>query len=387
MKKDLYAIAYVITSLLILGVIFHYHLKFQQEAVATFEQKNRLTQLYVRQEVLSQQISKTAMGMGDALGTSIPEENFLAFQRQLTRILPLWQEINTKLTKDDTDLGFSELLDTDTYLSLQKELRNHYTLLNNDAFDLTILAFSDDPQDINYQSMRTLIRNVTREEGDYLSKAKNITDYFYTTSQNRRSSLSTGEKMAIGILGALFFIQEAAIFRPLWRMSNENYKTANKAFFKVKKSEEKLRISYEKQRKINKKLLISRHQMVGNLKRLKESEGKLLKSTYDQIKINDELILAQNNLKGAYARLQASDEEIRILAEKQLEDNEKLFFADTKLFMNILNNAIQAIPDERTDGELVIYTEETTDGITIRIKDNGVGIPEDIRDRIYNYST
>jgi cell division protein FtsB len=58
MKKDLYAIAYVITSLVILGAIFYYQLKLQDAVVSTFAQDDRLIQLSARQEKLSQQISK-----------------------------------------------------------------------------------------------------------------------------------------------------------------------------------------------------------------------------------------------------------------------------------------------------------------------------------------
>jgi signal transduction histidine kinase len=54
-----------------------------------------------------------------------------------------------------------------------------------------------------------------------------------------------------------------------------------------------------------------------------------------------------------------------------------------QVFMNILNNGIQAIPDERKDGEITIYTEELEDEVVIRIKDNGMGIPEDIKNRIW----
>ncbi|MCP4459748.1 MAG: hypothetical protein GY816_17255 [Cytophagales bacterium] len=571
MKKDLYAIAYVITSLLILGAIFYYQLELQKDVVSTFDQDDRLIQLSARQEMLSQQISKAAMGMGYALGTSSPESNYLVFQRQLTRILPQWQKVNIALIDGDVDLGIDKPSVTNEYVDFQEELKTHYTLLYNDATNLTTLEFSNDPNDINYQGMRTLIRNVIRDERNYLIEAKKITDYFYAASQNRKDSFGTGEKIGLGTLVALFIIQGFVIFRPLWKLSSENYQTANKAFIKVKKSEGELRVSYEKQKKANRQLLISRHQLAGNLKKLKNSESKLLKSTHEQIEINDKLILAQNDLNDAYGKLQGSEEEIRAMAEKQLEDNEKLFFAEkqvkealelekrrreelnkalenlkgtqsqlvhsekmaslgqltagiaheinnpinfissgmksieftidavkeiltkydemeggldkaesilqevkelkadheyeeimaeldvmirdvnygvtrtieivkglrvfsrldeeemkraninenldatlillknktknkikiskfyddkmkeidcypgqlNQVFMNIMNNAIQAIPDEREDGELVIYTEETADDINVRIKDNGTGIPDDVKDRIW----
>ncbi len=573
MKKDLYAIAYVITSLLIIGAIFYYQLKLQQDVVSTFDQDDRLIQLSARQEMLSQQISKAAVGMGYSvtLGGANAEANYLAFQRQIERILPEWQKVNRALVDGDADLGIDKPSESDEYSSFQEELRTHYTLLNADASNLATLDFSVDPTDINYQGMRRSINNVLSREDNYLLAAKDITNDFLARSQNRKVSFNMGEKIALGSLVGLFMLQGFVIFRPLWRLSSENYQTANKAFVKVKKSEGELRISYEKQKKANKQLLISRHQLAGNLKKLKESESKLLKSTHEQIEINDKLILAQNELKGAYGKLQSSEEEIRGMAEKQLEDNEKLFFAEKQIkealeleksrreelnralenlkgaqsqlvhsekmaslgqltagiaheinnpinfissgmksieftidavreilskydelevgqdneksilqevkelkndheyeeimaeleimirdvnygvtrtieivkglrvfsrldeeemkkaninenldatlillknktknkikvskfydekmheidcypgqlnqvFMNIMNNAIQAIPDEREDGELVIYTEETADEINVRIKDNGIGIPEDVKGRIW----
>jgi signal transduction histidine kinase len=54
-----------------------------------------------------------------------------------------------------------------------------------------------------------------------------------------------------------------------------------------------------------------------------------------------------------------------------------------QVFMNILNNGIQAIPKERKDGEITIYTEELDNEVVVRIKDNGVGIPEKIKNRIW----
>ena len=54
-----------------------------------------------------------------------------------------------------------------------------------------------------------------------------------------------------------------------------------------------------------------------------------------------------------------------------------------QVFMNILNNGIQAIPEDRKDGEIKIYTEELDDNIVVRLTDNGVGIPEKIKNRIW----
>jgi signal transduction histidine kinase len=92
-----------------------------------------------------------------------------------------------------------------------------------------------------------------------------------------------------------------------------------------------LKISFAKQKHVNKQLILSRKELEGKNSKLQESESKLLKSTEEQIVINKRLIGAQSELKIAYQRLQESEEEIRDLADKQLVDNEKLFLAEKKL--------------------------------------------------------
>ncbi|MGD1843111.1 MAG: ATP-binding protein [Thermonemataceae bacterium] len=54
-----------------------------------------------------------------------------------------------------------------------------------------------------------------------------------------------------------------------------------------------------------------------------------------------------------------------------------------QVFMNILSNAVQAIPDERKDGKIDIYTENLEANVVIRIKDNGKGMSEQVKRRIF----
>ena len=331
MKKNLYEIAYVVTSLLILGAIFYFQLKLKKDIVSTSNQDDQFIQLAIRSEMLSQQISKTSLGMGYSLELLNIKSDFLAYQKQLLRVLSEWQQVNGVLINGDHPLGTSTPSQTDEYASLQKGLGIEYALLEKEAMDLTTHPYSSDPSDLNVQDLKNLVSRVLQHEQDYFLEAKKVTNYFSGVSENRRSLLFADEKIALGTLLALFILQGLVIFRPLSKLSMENYQRANKAFMKVKKSEGELRTSYEKQKKANKLLLISRHQLAGNLKKLKESEGKLLKSTHEQIEINDKLILAQNDLKDAYGKLQGSVEEARRMAGKQLEDNEKLFFAEKKL--------------------------------------------------------
>jgi signal transduction histidine kinase len=66
-----------------------------------------------------------------------------------------------------------------------------------------------------------------------------------------------------------------------------------------------------------------------------------------------------------------------------------------RIFNNILKNAVQAIPEDR-EGAITVWIEEQFNPmssdkpyVAVYIKDNGKGIPESLRDRIFspNFST
>ncbi|PIB34956.1 hypothetical protein BFP72_05895 [Reichenbachiella sp. 5M10] len=54
-----------------------------------------------------------------------------------------------------------------------------------------------------------------------------------------------------------------------------------------------------------------------------------------------------------------------------------------QVFMNIISNAIQAIPEERKDGEIQLYTESQDQHVMIKIKDNGAGMSDQVKRRIF----
>lgn len=60
----------------------------------------------------------------------------------------------------------------------------------------------------------------------------------------------------------------------------------------------------------------------------------------------------------------------------------------SRAFMNILKNAVQSVPNDRK-GLVKVDLSVTGEMITIRISDNGVGIPEDIREHLFrpNFTT
>lgn len=71
---------------------------------------------------------------------------------------------------------------------------------------------------------------------------------------------------------------------------------------------------------------------------------------------------------------------------------EAIILADTdslnRVFSNLLKNAIQAIPEDRA-GKIHVEAECTSTTFNVRITDNGSGIPEELRDKIFepNFTT
>ena len=54
-----------------------------------------------------------------------------------------------------------------------------------------------------------------------------------------------------------------------------------------------------------------------------------------------------------------------------------------QVFMNIINNAIQAIPEDQENAEITVKTKKTINGISISLKDNGSGMSEEVKQRIF----
>ena len=59
-----------------------------------------------------------------------------------------------------------------------------------------------------------------------------------------------------------------------------------------------------------------------------------------------------------------------------------------RVFNNLITNAIQAIPDDR-QGQIFIGMRREGDEVIVKVEDNGVGIPEDQRDKVFtpNFTT
>ena len=203
--------------------------------------------------------------------------------------------------------------------------------MNTNAENLLGLEYTTNEADINYISLRSSIEAILNTSRKYQVAVENITDWLTENSKVSKDSFNLFEKIALGAFFGILLLQAAFIVRPLVKLAGQNFLSANKAYVDLKNSEKKLRVSYAKQKHINKQLVVSRKELEQKNSKLTESESKLLKSTEEQIAINEQLIKAQEALNDAYTKLQDSEAEIRDLADKQLEDNEKLFLAEKKM--------------------------------------------------------
>ena len=327
MKKDLYAIAYVITSLILAGAAAYYVFFIQKDIFEKANQDPQLVLLSSRQEAFGQQITKAAVGMGYAPN----ERGFIIFQSELARIVPEWEDVHQALKSGSEELALNAPAPTSEYLQLQEDLEFFFNEMNINANNLLSIEYTENVADVNYLSLRGSIETLLNTVRKYEVATSNITDYFIDQSQINKTGFSVIEKIVLVVFILILFIQGLFVFRPMVKLAGQNFLSANKAFVRVKKSERQLKLSYVKQKHINKQLVLSRRELQTKNDKLQESESKLLKSTEEQISINEQLLKAQEELKIAYQKLQESEEEIRELADSQLEDNEKLFLAEKKM--------------------------------------------------------
>ncbi len=327
LKKDVFAAAYIVTAIIIVGAMAYYIFKLQKDVLDTFNQDPKIVQIASQQGALGQQITKAAV----AMGYSDNERNFNIFQAELSRILPVWRKNHEILINGDTESGIAPPTSTNDYEKLQEDLKFFYSEMNINASNLLDIEYSKEVSDINYLSLRSSIETLINTVRKYQTATDNIADYFVASAQFHKVGFSRAEYIVFAVFFGLFLLQALFAFRPLVKLAGDNYLSANKAYVAVKKSEEELKVNYQKQKIINKKLYQSRQELEEKNKKLLESETKLLKSSEEQIRINEQLISAQSELNNAYRKLQDSEVEIRDLADKQLQDNEKLFLAEKKL--------------------------------------------------------
>ena len=113
------------------------------------------------------------------------------------------------------------------------------------------------------------------------------------------------------------------------------------------------------------------------------SFAKMPEVTVSEVDVADKLTrvltLMNNNEQHIPIRYVGPNDGIRVYADKdQIQ----------QVFTNILRNALQAL-ENRTDGDVIVVLKQERDKVIISFSDNGEGIPEDVRGRIFtpNFTT
>jgi signal transduction histidine kinase len=106
----------------------------------------------------------------------------------------------------------------------------------------------------------------------------------------------------------------------------------------------------------------------------------------DEKVLTDINALADEYLRLAYHGFRAKDKSFKARYRADLDQNlpkiEVVPQDIGRVLLNLINNAFQAVR-EAPNSEVVVTTRQAVNGIEISVKDNGPGIPADIRDKIF----
>jgi two-component system phosphate regulon sensor histidine kinase PhoR len=127
--------------------------------------------------------------------------------------------------------------------------------------------------------------------------------------------------------------------------------------------------------------IIKRHtdrliNIINDLLVLSEMEGKEFKPEMEEVDIND---LIEQVLKIFEKKIKEKRLELQFLPDAETPAIKGDPFLLEQLFMNLLDNAIKYTEK----GKIAITVERGKDDLLIKIKDSGIGIPEEHRSRIY----
>lgn len=110
--------------------------------------------------------------------------------------------------------------------------------------------------------------------------------------------------------------------------------------------------------------------------------AKLPKANLEQVNLTESIrstIELFKNNHGVQIDFINTSESVKVLADK----NQCL-----RVFNNLIKNAVQSIPDGR-EGRIEISIEESGESVLVKIKDNGMGIADDLKNKIFtpNFTT
>ncbi|HZW38658.1 MAG TPA: ATP-binding protein [Ignavibacteriaceae bacterium] len=107
------------------------------------------------------------------------------------------------------------------------------------------------------------------------------------------------------------------------------------------------------------------------------------KNNYQKEAININLISDQ-----ALSFLNSNFQKTKIVVEKNYADNLPIIFVSKfrllQLFLNLISNAIESFCDKNNEGTITIKTFIVKNTVLWQIKDNGIGITEENKEKIFN---
>ncbi|WP_109831035.1 sensor histidine kinase [Reichenbachiella versicolor] len=328
MKKDNLIRSYTLAVILIIiALIIGQFLV--QDTIGVNKNDSRLVKLSQRQSTISEQLSKNAL-LINTKRIAASERNFNLVKKRIKSHLTEFEKIQRALKKGDPTYGITKVQNSEDILLLLDEAEIPYKEILNASKELLKVSF-DDPIEIKNENISQAIASIIGQERHFSRVMSEIADTFEEETHERKAGSSfAGYFITASIIGILL-LQAAFIFRPSINLAYKNFMTANEAFMKLKKSEEGLRKSAEKQLEVNEKLIMSQRALEQRNKKLKLSEQQILKSSRKQIEVNEKLIRVQDELRKAYEKVKYSEERMRGIAEEQLEATEKLMITENQL--------------------------------------------------------
>ena len=435
-------LTYVISFIIIVGVVVFNKLKIQNDAMDTFKNDPNVIALATKQSALTQSLAKSTLAISYANNQS----NFDRIKSELTSSYTEWKKNHDLLRSANPATSLNPNNDPEVG-ALFDDLSNNLNLISRSVDDVLALNYSD-PSDRKNIVINGAINGVLSRERRYDNVMNRMIDEYQTLAAGRIDGFSTYQYAWIAVVIGLLIIEGLFVFKPAVSLAGKNFLTANKAFQRIKKSEEALRKSAKKLMIINKNLQvrtkqlqiaktkaeaasIAKSQFLANMSHeirsplnaivgfsqilLKEARDSGLRQNFTKnltnIKISgSNLSEVINNVldisKIEAGKMELSPEILKLepifksiyhinKSKAQEKDLHFTYEFDSRLptyietdrtkvnqvLMNLVTNAIKF-----TDRHNSVYVSANKDGdnILFEVRDEGIGIPQEKQESIFN---